>query len=105
MHQKQPDSVVSAADADLDAAQGPDSETGDSFEELDFETAIEELEALVDQMEAGDLTLEASLVAYERGVKLTRHCQAALRNAELKVKKLSENDQLEPLDPESLDDD
>ncbi|MEQ8861764.1 MAG: exodeoxyribonuclease VII small subunit, partial [Pseudomonadales bacterium] len=60
----------------------------DGLGELDFETALEELETLVDRMEAGDLTLEASLSAFERGVKLTRHCQSALRDAELKVKKL-----------------
>ncbi len=82
----------------------PDAGVDEELEQLDFEAAIEELEALVDQMEAGDLTLEASLGAYERGVKLTRHCQAALRNAELKVNKLTEDDQLEPLDPDSLDD-
>ncbi len=75
----------------------------DELAELDFETALAELETLVDQMEAGDMTLEASLTAFERGVKLTRHCQAALRNAELKIKKLSENDELEPLDPEDFD--
>ena len=77
----------------------------DDVEQLDFEAAMEELEDLVDQMETGDLTLEASLRAYERGVKLTRHCQVALRNAELTVNKLAENDQLEPLDPDTLDDD
>jgi exodeoxyribonuclease VII small subunit len=80
-------------------------ETDADLAGLDFETAIEELEALVDQMEAGDLTLEASLVAYERGVRLTRHCQTALRNAELKIKQLTEGDRLEPLDPEAFDDD
>lgn len=83
--------------------QAPAGGADDDLEQLDFEAAIEELEELVDQMEAGDLTLEASLVAYERGVKLTRHCQTALRNAELKVNKLTEDDQLEPLDPDSFD--
>ncbi len=82
-----------------------DSTSDDELETLDFEAAIEELESLVDQMETGDLTLEASLAAYERGVKLTRHCQAALRKAELKVSKLTANDELEPLDPDALDDD
>lgn len=72
---------------------------------LDFEAALAELEALVDQMEAGDLSLEASLTAFERGVKLTRHCQAALRQAELKVKQLTEDNQLEAFDPDQLDDD
>ena len=70
---------------------------------LDFEAALRELEALVDEMEAGDMTLEASLAAFERGVRLTRHCQAALRDAELKVKKLTEDNQLEDLRPEDLD--
>ncbi|MBK80543.1 MAG: exodeoxyribonuclease VII small subunit [Gammaproteobacteria bacterium] len=77
----------------------------DELADLDFETALAELETLVDQMEAGDMTLEASLTAFERGVKLTRHCQSALRDAELKIKKLSQNDELEPLDPEDFDDD
>jgi exodeoxyribonuclease VII small subunit len=73
--------------------------------EVDFETAMVELEALVDRMEGGELSLEASLQAFERGVRLTRHCQSALRNAELKVKKLTENHELEALDPDCVDDD
>ena len=44
----------------------------------DFETALEELETLVEQLEGGQLSLEDSLKAYERGVALTRHCQDAL---------------------------
>jgi exodeoxyribonuclease VII small subunit len=72
--------------------------------ELDFEAALAELEQLVDQMEGGELTLEASLAAFERGVKLTRQCQAALRAAELKVQQLTRNDTLEDLDLEELDD-
>lgn len=86
-----------------DPAQDRDS--ADDLAGLDFEAAIAELEALVEQMEAGDLTLEASLLAYERGVKLARHCQTALRNAELKVQQLTDDDRLEPLDPDRLDDD
>jgi exodeoxyribonuclease VII small subunit len=71
---------------------------------VDFETALAELETLVDRMEAGELSLEDSLRAFERGVKLTRHCQSALRNAELKVKKLTADNQLEDLDPDAFDD-
>ncbi|HEX7037793.1 MAG TPA: exodeoxyribonuclease VII small subunit [Pseudomonadales bacterium] len=74
-------------------------------EPIDFERAVEELEELVDQMEAGQLSLEASLAAYERGVKLARLCQSALRSAELKISQLDENDRLEPLDPGAFDDD
>jgi len=72
--------------------------------EVDFEAALAELEALVARMEAGELSLEESLTAFERGVKLTRHCQAALKNAELKVKVLTEENTLEDLDIDALDD-
>ena len=51
----------------------------------DFETAMHDLEELVDRLEQGDLPLEESLAAFERGVMLTRACQAALKEAEQKV--------------------
>jgi exodeoxyribonuclease VII small subunit len=51
----------------------------------DFETSMQELEALVERLEQGDLALEESLAAFERGVALTRTCQAALKDAEQKV--------------------
>jgi exodeoxyribonuclease VII small subunit len=76
----------------------------DDLNEVDFEAALAELETLVASMEGGELSLEDSLKAFERGVKLTRHCQAALKNAELKVKVLTEDNALEDLDIDSLDD-
>jgi exodeoxyribonuclease VII small subunit len=51
----------------------------------DFETAMRDLEELVARLEQGDLPLEESLAAFERGVMLTRTCQAALKEAEQKV--------------------
>ena len=51
----------------------------------DFETALKELETLVDTMEKGDLSLEDSLSHFERGVQLSRTCQQALKDAEQKV--------------------
>ncbi len=81
---------AAADDADLDGVH--------------FEAALAELESLVAQMETGEMTLEASLAAFERGVKLTRHCQVALKNAELKVKVLTDDNTLEDLDIEDLDD-
>jgi exodeoxyribonuclease VII small subunit len=51
----------------------------------DFEVAMRDLEALVDRLEHGDLPLEESLAAFERGVMLTRACQTALKDAEQKV--------------------
>ena len=63
---------------------------------VDFEGALAELEELVAKMEGGSLSLEASLAAFERGIKLTRKCQAALRSAELRIKALTqEGDELD----------
>ena len=55
---------------------------------FDFEKALEELEELVSSMEDGKLSLEDSLQAFEKGIKLTRECQAALKKAEQKVQVL-----------------
>jgi exodeoxyribonuclease VII small subunit len=52
---------------------------------LDFEAAMRDLEELVERLEHGDLPLEESLAAFERGVLLTRSCQTALKEAEQKV--------------------
>ena len=64
-----------------------------------------ELEQLVEKMEDGELTLDESLKAFERGVVLTRLCQNELKNAELKVKQLNSGGELEALeiaDPENV---
>lgn len=54
----------------------------------DFESALSELEAIVEKMEAGQLSLEDSLAAYQRGVEVLRYCQGALAAAEQKIKVL-----------------
>ncbi|HEC28305.1 MAG TPA: exodeoxyribonuclease VII small subunit [Gammaproteobacteria bacterium] len=59
----------------------------------DFEKAMQELESLVDKMENGDLGLEESLQYFEKGVKLTRSCQQALKEAEQKVSILLQDSQ------------
>ena len=64
---------------------------------LDFESALAELEALVQRMETGSLSLEESLEAFERGVRLTRQCQSALEQAELRVKALMQDGTEAPL--------
>ena len=53
--------------------------------EFNFEEALEELERLVSSMEEGELSLEDSMKAFEKGIKLTRECQTALQKAEQKV--------------------
>ena len=57
---------------------------------VNFEKALDQLEELVEDMENGDLTLEESLKSFEKGIKLTRDCQAALTQAEQKVQILLE---------------
>jgi len=62
---------------------------------ISFEKALRDLETIVDDMENGDLSLQASLKAYEKGVGLTRQCQQALKEAEQSIQQLS-NNELEP---------
>jgi exodeoxyribonuclease VII small subunit len=82
--------------------------TGKPQEEtkIDFETALRDLEELVDRLEQGDLPLEESLAAFERGVKLTRSCQTALKEAEQKVEillKKSGGPEVEDFDADEVD--
>lgn len=53
---------------------------------LDLEKSLSGLEALVEELEGGELPLDKALQKFEEGVKLTRECQAALKEAEQKVK-------------------
>jgi exodeoxyribonuclease VII small subunit len=71
----------------------------------DFESSLTELEALVDKMEEGDLSLEESLGAFEEGVQLTRQCQHILEQAEQKVRILiAENGKSDSLPFEDVGD-
>lgn len=56
----------------------------------DFERSLDSLEQLVERMEHGEMSLEDSLAAYERGVGLYRRCQTALEQAELRVRLLTD---------------
>ena len=55
-----------------------------------FEASLAELEELVARMEAGDLPLDEALRSFERGVQLTRECQAALQTAQQRVQILTQ---------------
>lgn len=80
----------------------PKKKAADSF---DFENALDELENLVTAMEEGELSLEESLAAFEKGIKLTRECQSALQKAEQKVQVLlNEDGDTEDLDSGGLTD-
>lgn len=70
---------------DTAAAKGTSTDNVEAATPIDFEKALADLEAIVEKLEQGDLPLDESLQAFERGVELTRHCQVALKQAEQKV--------------------
>jgi exodeoxyribonuclease VII small subunit len=79
------------------------SKAEDDSKPLDFEAAMRDLEQIVERLEHGDLPLEESLAAFERGVMLTRSCQTALKEAEQKVEillKKAGGAQVEAFDPD-----
>ena len=61
-----------------------------------FEASLTRLEELVDEMENSELSLEASLKTFEEGIRLTRECQQALKEAEQKVSLLVEKNGEQP---------
>lgn len=67
-----------------------------------FESSMEALEALVENLEKGDLSLDESLTQFEKGIALIKKCSTTLQKAEQKIQKLTEDDELEPF---LLDDD
>ena len=60
----------------------------------DFESAISELETLVNTLEEGDLSLDKSLELFERGVQLSRFCHQRLEEAERRIEVLNEHGEL-----------
>ncbi len=55
---------------------------------LSFEDALSELETIVRQLEDGKGELDQAIKTYERGAQLKRHCEAKLREAQIKVEKV-----------------
>jgi len=56
--------------------------------EMPFETALAELEQIVDQLEKGAVSLDDSIKLYERGEALKAHCDDLLKNAEMRIEKI-----------------
>ncbi len=70
-----------------------------------LEKAITDLENLVEELESGDLPLEKAMKKFEEGIKLTRSCQAALKDAEQKVQVLLKSaggESLEAFEPDEV---
>ena len=70
---------------------------------VNLEKALADLESLVEELETGDLPLEKAMKKFEEGIKLTRACQAALKDAEQKVEillKTAGGESLQPFETE-----
>lgn len=59
--------------------------------DLTFEEAIQNLENIVNELETGKLTLDESVKKFEQGIKLSKHCNEILENAEKQITVLIEN--------------
>lgn len=59
--------------------------------ELNFEAAMDRLEAIVEQMESGKMMLEELIVRYEEGMKLVKICQERLTSAEQRIEIITRN--------------
>lgn len=75
-----------------------------SRKSIDLEKSLSELEAIVEELESGDLPLEKAMQKFEQGIKLTRGCQSALKDAEQKVEILMKSAGGENLQPFEDDD-
>ena len=64
--------------------------TKTEIKNLSFEQALNELETIVSNLEAGQVDLEQSITTYERGAALKSHCEKKLQEAKLKIEKITE---------------
>ncbi len=71
----------------------------DNLDDLSFEDAIETLTTIVESVEQGDVPLQDSLQQYEKGMGLIKHCRTLLQQAEKRIQKVSEQDEV-PDEPE-----
>ena len=56
---------------------------------MNFETALAELESIVEKLEGGKVDLDSSIAIYERGRQLREHCEAKLKDAEARIEKIT----------------
>lgn len=76
-----------------------------STKKINLEKSLSDLEELVEELESGDLPLETAMKKFEEGIKLTRGCQAALKEAEQKVEILLKSAGGESLEEFEADED
>ena len=68
-----------------------------AVDELNYEQAFEELRSIVNNLEEGDHSLEESVLLFERGQALASQCAQLLKDAELKVREISETGELKDI--------
>lgn len=68
------------------------------LKDLSYEKAFEEMNAILAQLEENDKSLEDSVKLFERGQALAKHCAKLLDNAELKVQRLTDDDEIVELE-------
>ena len=78
-------------------------ELNEDIKAMSFEQALAALEAIVDDLERGDVPLDQSIRIYERGEALKAHCDRLLKAAEDKVEKIRLSRDGKPVATESLD--
>lgn len=77
--------------------------TNDDIATLSFEQALSELDGIVENLEAGDVSLEDSINIYTRGSALKLHCENKLKDAQAKIEKITLSDKGAPAGTEPLD--
>jgi exodeoxyribonuclease VII small subunit len=82
------DSWSFAISAHTDVKAASPKGAGKAIEELSFEGALKELEAIVTRLEQGEVDLEDSIALYERGQSLKAHCEKKLKSAEGRLEKI-----------------
>ena len=76
-------------------------EIAEDIHALSFEAALAELETIVERLERGDVALEASIEIYQRGSELRAFCDEKLRDAQMRIEKISDSGAgTQPLDEE-----
>jgi exodeoxyribonuclease VII small subunit len=71
--------------------------------ELPFEKALAQLEEIVARLESGKVDLEQSIAIYSRGEALKKHCEKQLRDAEVRIEKITLKSDGKPSGTEALD--
>ena len=69
--------------------------TKNEMDSLMFEDALKKLEQIVTQLDDGELSLEDSIEQYEIGMKLREHCEKLIKNAELRILKITDKEKIE----------